>query len=56
VWDETGRVVMLELMGKHVFAYDAEKKRDLVKGELKQYKFYPTPADQNYAAFVDIDE
>ncbi len=56
VWDETGRVVVLELMGKRVFAYDTQAKRRLQKGELSQYKLWPMPSDQNYAEIRDIDE
>lgn len=37
VWDETGRIVVFEQMGKIVFAYDAEEKRKLDNDELKQY-------------------
>lgn len=56
VWDKTGRVVLLELMGKRVFAYDTQNKRELRKGELAQYELWPTPTDQNYADIRDIDE
>lgn len=56
VWDRTGRVVVLELMGKRVFAYDAIARRPLGRGELSQYQLFPTPADQNYADFVDLDQ
>ncbi|HYE74063.1 MAG TPA: hypothetical protein VEF04_12065 [Blastocatellia bacterium] len=56
VWDKTGNVVVLELMGKRVFAYHAGEKRRLAKGELKQYDLFPTPADQNYASIVAVDE
>jgi|SRR5215204_1118904 len=56
VWDKTGRVVMLELMGKRVFAYDTQTKKRLQKGELNQYQFWPMPSDQNYADLKDIDE
>ena len=56
VWDETGRVVVLELMGKRVFAYDAVEKRKLGKGELSQYKLHPTPSDNVLEELHDIDE
>jgi hypothetical protein len=56
VWDKTSRIVVLELMGKHVFAYDTQSKRRLQKGELNQYKLWPMPSDQNYAEIKDIDE
>jgi hypothetical protein len=56
LWDKTGRVVVLELMGKRVFAYDTQSKRRLVKGELSQYKLWPMPSDGNYADIKDMDE
>ena len=56
VWDKTGRVIVLELMGKRVFAYDTQTKRRLQKGELSQYQLWPVPSDQNYAGLKDIDE
>lgn len=56
LWDKSGRVVVLELMGKRVFAYDVESGRSLQKGELAAYTFFPTPADQNYAPIRDLDE
>jgi hypothetical protein len=56
VWDETGRIVVLELMGKRVFAYDAVEKRKLGKGELSQYKLYPTASDYVLEELRDIDE
>lgn len=56
VWDETGRVVVLELMGKRVFAYDIVEKRKLVKGELSQYKLYPTTNEYVYVYLKDIDD
>jgi hypothetical protein len=56
VWDKTGRVVMLELMGKRVFAYDAISKRRLERGELKNYVMYPMASDNVYVYLKDIDE
>lgn len=56
VWDKTGKIVVLELMGKRVFAYDAEQQRILGKGELRQYEFYPMPNDYFYVYLEDIDE
>jgi hypothetical protein len=56
LWDKTGRVVVLELMGKRVFAYDTQARRRLQKGELGQYTLFPLPSDQNYAEISDIDE
>jgi hypothetical protein len=56
VWDKTGRVVVLELMGKRVFAYDTLDERTLSKGELQQYKLYPMPDDYFYVYLKDIDD
>jgi hypothetical protein len=56
VWDKTGRIVVLELMGKRVFAYDTQTKRRLQKGELNQYTLYPMPSDYVYVDLKDIDE
>ena len=56
VWDETGRVVVLELMGKRIFAYDTIEKRRLGKGELSQYKLYPTTSEYVYVYLKDIDD
>lgn len=56
VWDETGRVVTLELMGKRVFAYDTIEKRRLRKGELSQYKLYRTTSEYVYVYLKDIDD
>ena len=56
LWDESGKVVVLELMGKRVFAYDVEAKRRLEKGDLSHYKLFPMPSDQNYAPIKDLDE
>ena len=56
VWDKTGRVVVLELMGKRVFAYDAIEKRKLDKGELASYTLYPSTSEYVYTNLKDIDE
>jgi hypothetical protein len=56
VWDKTGRIVVLELMGKRVFAYDAEEQRELEKGEIDKYLLYPVENDVNYAPIKDINE
>jgi hypothetical protein len=56
LWDESGKVVVLELMGKRVFAYDVQAKRRLEKGELSHYKLFPMPSDHNYAPIKDLDE
>ena len=56
VWDKTGRIVVLELMGKRIFAYDTQEERSLGKGELRQYELYPMPDDYFYVYLKDIDE
>ncbi len=55
MWDETGRLVVVELMGKRVFAYDIIERRPLRKGELGQYNLFPSPAGKYYAEISDID-
>ena len=56
VWDKTGKIVVMELMGKRVFAYDTQEERSLGKGELRQYELYPMPDDYFYVSLKDIDE
>ena len=56
LWDKTGRVVALELMGKRVFAFDTHTNRELKKGELSQYQLWPMPSHHNYADIKEIDE
>ena len=56
MWDKTGRVVVLELMGKRVFAYDTIARRPLQKGELTLYKLFPSPSGNYYAEIRDVDE
>jgi hypothetical protein len=56
VWDKSGHIVVLELMGKRVFAYDAVNKRRLGKGELSKYQLYPMPSDYVYVELKDIDQ
>lgn len=56
VWDKTGKIVVLELMGKRVFAYNVVNRKRLGKGELSQYKLYPMPTDYVYTDLKDIDE
>lgn len=56
-WDETGRVVLLELLGKRVFAYDTFTRQPLRKGELQTYKFYPARGEYYfYTEIRDLDE
>ena len=56
VWDKTGRIVVLELMGKRVFAYDSVERRKLGKGELSQYRLYPTTSENVLEELQDIDK
>ena len=57
LWDETGKVLVLELMGKRVFAIEAETGKKLQKGELQGLKFHPVPSDKDfYAPLKDLDE
>ena len=56
LWDKSETVVVLELMGRRIFAYNADEKREMVKGELANYEFYPTLADHYfYAELVDVE-
>lgn len=48
LWDKTGKVVLLEMMGRRVFAYDAEKRRGLSASELDGYEFYPSLNDRSF--------
>lgn len=45
VWDKTGRVVILEMMGKPRFAYDAVTNQQIERGGLAGLEFYPMPSD-----------
>ncbi len=57
VWDKSGQVVVLELMGKRVFAYNATDRQVLGKGQLSGRDFYPTQEDNYFCAVLsDIDE
>lgn len=40
-WDKTGNVVVLEVAGKRLFAYDAEQKRQLSDSELLSAEYTP---------------
>ena len=40
-WDKTGNIVVLEVAGKRLFAYDAEQKRQLSDNELLSVKYTP---------------
>jgi hypothetical protein len=40
-WDKTGNIVVLEVAGKRLFAYDAEQKRQLTEGELLAVEYMP---------------
>src|SRR5690606_9831226 len=52
IWDKSGRVVVFEMMGKRIFAYDAVEKRQLNAAELEPYVFWPALGDSYF--FVDI--
>lgn len=57
LWDKTGEVIVFELMGKRVFAFNTRTKKILQKGELGQYVFFPMPTDNKlYAPIKDIDD
>ena len=56
LWDKTERIVVLELMGKRVFAYDTATGNALPKGEIGKYTLYPMPSDNVYTDLKDIDE
>jgi hypothetical protein len=56
-WDITGKVVVLQLIGKRVFAYDTVTQQGLKKGDLERYQFLPTKSPvENYAPITDLDE
>ncbi|MEJ7624483.1 MAG: hypothetical protein WKF34_10875 [Pyrinomonadaceae bacterium] len=40
-WDKTGNVVVLEVAGKRLFAYDAKQKRQLADDELLSVEYVP---------------
>ncbi len=40
-WDKTGNIVVLEVAGKRLFAYDAEQKRQLADNELLSVEYTP---------------
>ena len=54
VWDDSGRVVALKVIGKTIFAYNVEKGRELGKGELASYKF--SLPDYEERLLKDLDE
>jgi hypothetical protein len=43
-WDKTGNIVVLEVAGKRLFAYDAEQKRQLSDSELLAVEYVPFSA------------
>ncbi len=56
-WDVTGKVLLLKLLGKRVFAYNTTTQKELRKGELAQYQFREMKdIRENYAPIKDIDE
>ena len=40
-WDKTGNIVILEVAGKRLFAYDVEQKRQLSDDELLSVEYTP---------------
>lgn len=40
-WDKTGNIVVLEVAGKRIFAYDAEQKRQLSDSEMLAVEYVP---------------
>ena len=40
-WDKTGNIVVLEVAGKRLFAYDAEQKWQLSNNELLSVEYMP---------------
>ena len=40
-WDKTGNIIVLEVAGKRLFAYDAEQKRQLSDNELLTVEYIP---------------
>ncbi len=40
-WDKTGNIIILEVAGKRLFAYDAEQKRQLTDSELLSVEYTP---------------
>ena len=40
-WDKTGNIIILEVAGKRLFAYDAERKRQLSDGEMLSVEYTP---------------
>lgn len=53
IWDKTGQVVVLELMGRPAFAYDAANNRNVGKSFIKELDFYPMPQDFWFAELPD---
>jgi hypothetical protein len=41
VWDKTGNILVLEVAGKRIFAYDALQKRPLSNSELLAVEYVP---------------
>jgi hypothetical protein len=40
-WDKTGNIIILEVAGKRLFAYDAKQKRQLADNELLSIEYTP---------------
>jgi hypothetical protein len=57
LWDKKGEVLVLELMGKKVFAYNTAINKALYKGELRDYSLSPLPTDDRFSTpLEDIDK
>ena len=41
IWDKTGNILVLEVAGKRIFAYDAQQKRQLSNSELMAVEYVP---------------
>ena len=57
LWDKTGRVLVLELMGKRVFAIESDTGKKLKGSELLGIEFRPLPSDDDfYAPLRELSE
>jgi hypothetical protein len=53
LFDDNGEVIVLNVVGKNIFAYDAKHDRELGKGELARYKFSMPGYEQNLLRDID---
>lgn len=57
MWDKTGEVLVFELMGKRVFAFNTVTKKQLEKGELSKFILFPlTTENKINVQLKDIDD